>query len=327
MMGDELLRVVDEGYGGQRLDNFLLRECGHIPRGLLYRLIRSGQVRINGGRAKADTRLVVGDVLRLPPLLHNINNERAAKKEQTQAAAPKLEMKVLYEQGGLLAVDKPCGLAVHGGSGGRFGVIERLRRTRADKYLELAHRLDRDTSGALLLASKPSALKVVQKLWRERKVRKLYHLATFGEWRRAHRLINIPLKKTRRADGARIAKVADDGAEAITKARLLRQLPGAAMVQARIITGRTHQLRAHFAAAGLPIIGDDKYGDFAMNRALFRACPKLPRRLFLHAHQLIFTLPDGDEVMIESPLPDDFLMLDDSLPSAALMDSGAGGDA
>lgn len=322
MMGDELLRIVAEEYDGQRVDNFLARECGRIPRALVHRLIRSGQVRINGRRAKADTRLVAGDKLRLPPLLHNINNTRIAKRESKQSAAPKLELKVLYEAGGLLAVDKPCGIAVHGGSGASFGVIERLRQTRADKYLELAHRLDRDTSGALLLASKPSALKAVQKLWRERKVRKFYHLAVFGEWRRAHRFINLPLVKTRRADGAKMAQVSDDGAEAITKARLTKQLPAAAMVNAQIITGRTHQLRAHFAAAGLPIIGDDKYGDFAKNRALFRAHQKLPRRLFLHAHQLIFTLPDGDEIMIESPPPPAFARLEECMKTAAKTDEG-----
>ncbi len=312
-----MVRIVAEEYGGQRLDNFLARECGRTPKALLYRLIRSGQVRINGRRAKPDARLVAGDKLRFPPLLHNIGNLRAAQKSRLQNAAPKLEMKVLYEKGGLLAVDKPSGLAVHGGSGARFGVIERLRQTRADNYLELAHRLDRDTSGALLLATKPSALRAVQKLWRERKVRKLYNVAVFGEWRRAHRLLDMPLRRMRREDGARMAEVSDDGAEAITKARLVRQLPGAAILEAQIITGRTHQLRAHFAAAGLPIIGDDKYGDFAKNRALRTnragAGMHVLRRLFLHAHLLAFALPDGDEVEIESPLPPAFALLEECL--------------
>lgn len=310
-----MVRVVDGGYDGQRLDNFLARECGGgrggVPKPLIYKLIRSGQVRVNGRRAKPDARLVSGDKLRLPPLLHHIGNTRAAIKTRTEKAAPALAITILYENGGLLAVDKPCGLAVHGGSGARFGVIERLRQTRNDKYLELAHRLDRDTSGALLLATKPSALRMVQKLWRERKVRKHYHAAVFGEWRRAHRLINLPLRRARTEGGIRVAKISNEGegAQAITKARLLRQLPGAAMVEAQIITGRMHQIRAHFAAAGLPVIGDDKYGDFAKNRAIIRACPALPRRLFLHACQLAFVMPDGEEVVIDSPLPAAFEQL------------------
>ena len=300
-----LVRVVSQERDGQRLDNFLARECGKTPRALLYRLIRSGQVRINGKRAKPDSRLVAGDKLRLPPLLNDINNRRTCARDSIAAAAPPLQMRVLYENGGLLAVDKPPGLAVHGGSGAAFGVIERLRQTRTDNYLELAHRLDRDTSGVLLLATKPSALRAVQKLWRERKVKKIYNAAVFGEWRREYRRIDMPLKRTRREDGAKMAQVAADGMESLTIARLVRQLPGAALLSAQIITGRTHQLRAHFAAAGMPIIGDGKYGDFAKNRAITIGMPIL-RRLFLHAHRLSFDLPDGESVLIESPLPSAF---------------------
>ena len=307
---ESLLREVSEERDGQRLDNFLARECGKAPRALLYRLIRSGQVRVNGKRAKADTRLVAGDVLRLPPLLHGINKKRAARAQHSPP--PTLDMRVLFEGEGLLAVDKPAGIAVHGGSGVSFGVIERLRQTRGDKYLELAHRLDRDTSGVLLLATKPSALRAAQKLWRERKVNKIYNAAVFGVWRREHRRIELPLRKERRADGARMAKVGEDGAEAVTVTRLLRQFPDAALLSARIVTGRTHQIRAHCAAAGLPIIGDGKYGDFAKNREVFADMPSL-RRLFLHARELSFELPDAGEIRIESPLPEVFAELEQRL--------------
>ena len=316
-----MLREVSEERDGQRLDNFLARECGKAPRALLYRLIRSGQVRVNGKRAKADTRLVAGDVLRLPPLLHGINKKRAAAQNKTPP--PTLDMRVLFEGAGLLAVDKPAGIAVHGGSGVSFGVIERLRQTRGDKYLELAHRLDRDTSGVLLLATKPSALRAAQKLWRERKVNKIYNAAVFGVWRREHRRIELPLKRERRADGARMAKVDNEhGAAAVTVTRLIRQFPEAALLSARIITGRTHQVRAHFAAAGLPIIGDGKYGDFKKNRMVTSDAPSL-RRLFLHARELSFELPDAGEIRIESPLPEVFGELEKIFLSSSHRSSGA----
>ncbi len=314
LAGAEVLTVAEEREG-QRLDNFLLRECKKTPRDLLYRLIRSGQVRINGRRAKPDSRVASGDRLRLPPVLCGLQKERAARNTVRAEKAARADsefapLPVLFEENGFLAVEKPAGLAVHGGSGIAFGVIERLRQKRGDRFLELVHRLDRETSGALLLATKPSALRAAQKLWRERKVEKTYRAALFGEWQKKHRRIALPLRRVRQKDGARMAAVDAAGAEAVTVSRLLSQKRGAAFVRAQILTGRTHQLRAHFAAAGLPIVGDRKYGDFAQNRALARAAPAL-RRMFLHAERLAFSLPGGGDVIVESPPPPEFAELEE----------------
>lgn len=289
-------RVAAE-YGGQRLDNYLAREMKGAPRKLIYRLIRTGQVRINSRRAAPKCKLAEGDVVRIPDCI---------SLAPPAAAAPPAALPVLFENNAFLAVNKPSGMAVHGGSGVLHGVIERLRAARQERFLELAHRLDKHTSGVLLLAKKSSALRAVQSEWRARRVHKIYYALCFGQWRAQHAKIDLPIKRVHGKIGG---KIAADGRESLTRTVLVRQFPAAALVQADLSTGRTHQLRVHLSAAGLPIIGDDKYGDFAANRAL-PAC----RRLFLHAAELSFVSPpDGEKINIRAPLPEEFARMEKQL--------------
>lgn len=291
--------VVGAEFDGQRLDNYLLREWRGVPRSLVYRLIRSGNVRVNAGRARPDRRLQAGDHLRLPA---SVETPPPAAKP----AATPLELQVLHEDAQLLVVDKPAGLAVHGGSGVAHGVIERLRAQRPPRaFLELVHRLDRDTSGALLLAKKRSALVDLQRQWRAQRVEKRYIALVLGQWRAPqHRRIDLPLARRGDASGARQVVVDAAGKSALTRTALVSQQRGGALVQADIRTGRTHQLRVHFAQCDLPILGDGKYGDFAANRAAARAGLA---RMFLHAAHLAFTQPaSGQLLAIAAPLPPSF---------------------
>ena len=278
-------------YDGQRLDNYLAREMKGAPRSLIYRLIRTGQVRINSRRVSPDRKLRAGDIIRIPPHI----------SLSSPSPAPPMSPSVLFEDESLLAVNKPAGMAAHGGSGESHGVIERLRASRPDRFLELVHRLDKNTSGVLLLAKKASALRGVHATWRARKVRKIYHVWVFGKWSsKAAAHIDMPIKRTPVIGG----KIAPDGRSALTRTSLLQQLSKAALLRADIATGRTHQLRVHLAAVGLPIIGDDKYGDFAANHALRQ------KRMFLHAERLSFTHPLRDEELtIIAPPPREFTAL------------------
>lgn len=305
-------KTVSIEHAGQRLDNYLAREMKGAPRSLIYRLIRTGQVRVNGGRAAPDRKLAAGDLLRIPDRVA-LRAPIAEVPEHVAAGAAALP--VLFEDRHFIAVDKPAGLAVHGGSGVAHGVIERLRAARREKFLELAHRLDKNTSGALLLAKKSSALRAVQAQWRSREVRKTYRAIVFGTWNPAAERIDMPIRRLpsaaapqgRRAEASGSAggssRWESGGAkEAITLAALLRQWNGAALLEADLVTGRTHQLRLHLAALGMPIAGDDKYGDFAANRRC-RVFPEL-RRMFLHAAALRFRHPQtGEETLIRAPLP------------------------
>ena len=303
--------VVDAEHAGQRLDNFLLREWRAAPKDLVYRLIRNGQVRVNGGRAGPQRRLAGGDVLRLPPRAPALAAPRKRKPPQP------LELPPLYEDEHLLAVNKPAGLAAHGGSGVSYGAIERLRAARPQlPALELAHRLDKETSGVLLLAKKRDALRRLQAQWRARKVQKRYVVAVFGVWQQTrHASLRAPLLRQRRADGGNGRVMASaDGKDARTSARLLQQWPGGALLEALIATGRTHQLRVHFADAGLPIVGDAKYGDFAANRQLCRAGGAALARMFLHAQSLAFAHPVGGErLVLRAPAPPEFEQLAQAL--------------
>ena len=293
----EAAKVVSADCDGQRLDNYLAREMKGAPRALIYRLIRTGQVRVNGGRARPLCKLRAGDCLRIPD---NVALSPPSRPPQSPPTLP-----VLFEDDYFLAVDKPPGMAAHGGSGVSFGVIENLRASRSDRFLELAHRLDKPTSGALLLAKKSSALKAAQALWRERKVRKEYQVFVFGEWNRRAAVIDLPLRRTRGIGG----EVSADGRPAHTRTFLLKQFDGAALLRADIATGRTHQLRAHLSAVGLPIVGDDKYGDFTANRRRARNI-----RMLLHASLLSFTHPKtGAPLTIKSPLPPDFAAMQSRL--------------
>jgi 23S rRNA pseudouridine955/2504/2580 synthase len=293
--------TVGEESAGQRLDNFLVRMLKGVPKTHVYRIIRSGEVRVNKGRAAADTRIETGDVVRLPPVR---TSEKAAAK--LDRPAPAREFPVLFEDDHLLAIDKPAGVAVHGGSGVSFGVIEQLRQARpAAKFLELVHRLDRETSGILLVAKKRSALTNLQDQFRDRETGKTYLALVSGTWPANKKVIDVPLHKYLQADGERrvkvVAKDDPDGMRAITLVKVARRVGDFSLLEVTIKTGRTHQIRVHLASQGHPIAGDDKYGDFELNKRLPKAGLK---RMFLHAWRLRFTHPQTDEeVQLEAPLP------------------------
>jgi 23S rRNA pseudouridine955/2504/2580 synthase len=302
--------LVDEESAGQRLDNFLMRHLKGVPKTHIYRIIRSGEVRINKGRASADTRVESGDEVRLPPV--RISDKVAEKAERP---APGREFPLLFEDESLLAIDKPAGVAVHGGSGVSFGVIEQLRQARPQaKLLELVHRLDRDTSGILLVAKKRSALRHLQDQFRERETGKTYLALVKGDWPAKLKVIDQPLLKfllqgQDGAEGERRVRVTTpedpDGMRSVTLVKVSRCLPGATLLEVTIKTGRTHQIRVHLASQGHPIAGDDKYGDFEWNRQLQRpgSSPGL-KRMFLHAWRLQFNHPvTAERVALQTDLP------------------------
>ncbi len=292
---------VDEESAGQRLDNFLIRQLKGVPKTHVYRIIRSGEVRVNKGRAAADTRVQTGDLVRLPPVR---TSEKAALK--IEKPAPAREFPILYEDDHVLAIDKPAGVAVHGGSGVSFGVIEQLRQARPGaKFLELVHRLDRDTSGILLVALKRSALTKLQDQFRERETGKTYLALVPGAWPANKKVIDTPLHKYLQADGERrvkvVAKDDPDGMRSITLVKVAKRVGDFSLLEVTIKTGRTHQIRVHLASQGHAIVGDDKYGDFELNKRLGKEGFK---RMFLHAWKLRFAHPlTGDEINLESPLP------------------------
>lgn len=299
---------MDENSAGQRLDNFLLRELKGVPKTHVYRIIRSGEVRINKGRASADSRVQVGDMVRLPPLRLPEPTVVA-----TERAAPPRDFPILFEDDQVLAVDKPSGVAVHGGSGVSFGVIEQLRRARPTaRFLELVHRLDRETSGILLIAKKRSALTHLQDQFRERETGKTYLALVEGVWPENIKVIDSPLYKYVQTGqegspgvGERRVKVVgkDDpqGMRSVTLVKVSRRLPKFSLLEVTIKTGRTHQIRVHLASMGHRIVGDDKYGDFELNRALQR---QGLRRMFLHAWRLQFNHPvSGERINLTTELP------------------------
>jgi 23S rRNA pseudouridine955/2504/2580 synthase len=291
--------VVDEGSDGQRLDNFLLRWLKGVPKTHVYRVIRSGEVRVNKGRAAADTRVRTGDDVRVPPL-------RLAERPAASTVPPR-EFAILFEDDALLAIDKPAGVAVHGGSGVSFGVIEQLRRARPQcRFLELVHRLDKETSGVLLLAKKRGALTALQDQFRQRDTTKIYLALVAGAWPAKLKVIDQPLLKTLDAAGERHVRVAiqgnEDARRAITLIRSAEPHGDFTLLQIVLKTGRTHQIRVHLAHAGHAIVGDPKYGDFALNKQL--AKQRRFARMFLHAHELGFDHPaTGERLSLRSELP------------------------
>jgi 23S rRNA pseudouridine955/2504/2580 synthase len=284
---------VGEEAAAQRIDNFLLRHLKGVPKSHVYQVLRSGQVRVNSGRVKPDYRLQAGDKVRLPPV-------RIAERPNRATPA---EFPIVFEDAALLVVDKPSGVAVHGGSGVSFGVIESLRAARPQaKLLELAHRLDRDTSGLLIVAKKRTALVELHRMLREGQVEKIYRVVTAGTYRGPGE-IRESLHKYVTASGERRVAVKEGGMAAATRVKLLKSAPGFSLLEVRLLTGRTHQIRVHLAHAGHPVLGDDKYGDFALNRELVKAGVK---RLFLHAALLAFDHPvTGEALRLKSPLPAD----------------------
>ena len=297
--------AVDEESAGQRLDNFLLRHLKGVPKTHIYRIIRSGEVRVNKGRASADTRVEAGDLIRVPPL--RVSESTQAK---TLAPAPAKEFPVLMEDDGILAINKPSGVAVHGGSGVSFGVIEQLRQARPGaRMLELVHRLDRETSGVLLVAKKRSVLTHLQDQFRERETGKTYQALVLGQWPSNRKVIDLPLEKyligPGEAEGERRVRVVarDDpkGQRAITLVRVAKLVGDYSLLEVTIKTGRTHQIRVHLASLGHPIAGDDKYGDFEQKKALQKLGLK---RMFLHAWRLQFKHPQtGQLATLQAPLP------------------------
>ena len=318
--------TIDDDAAGQRLDNFLMRHLKGVPKTHIYRIIRSGEIRVNKGRASAETRLNGGDVVRLPPVRVS---ERATEKaqamaEQVASHAPAREFAILFEDDSLLAINKPAGVAVHGGSGVSFGVIEQLRMARpAAKFLELVHRLDRETSGILLVAKKRSALKNLQDQFRERETGKTYLALVLGQWPANKKVLDKPLHKYLLPDGERRVKVVTkddpDGMPSLTLVKVRAQNGPAAteastspnggrgysLLEVTIKTGRTHQIRVHLASEGMPIAGDDKYGDFECNKALARVgTPFTLKRMFLHAWRLQCKHPvTGNVLELKAELP------------------------
>jgi 23S rRNA pseudouridine955/2504/2580 synthase len=294
--------LITENEHGQRLDNLLLKQCKGVPKSHVYSIVRSGQVRVNGRRAEVSYRLQTGDVLRIPPL-------RIARREQEIVAGAEfnVDLPVLYEDDGLLIIDKPAGIAVHGGSGESFGVIEALRRQRPQaRFLELAHRLDRETSGILLVGKKRSALLALHEMFRDgggggRGADKRYQVLVSGRWMDPVRNVRVPLLKYLQPSGERRVRVSEAGKASHTVFRLLARWEHFSLLEAHLKTGRTHQIRVHLAHLGYPVAGDEKYGDFALNRVLARDGLK---RMFLHAWTMRLPNPlDGRDLLVEAPLP------------------------
>ncbi|MGV6827546.1 MAG: 23S rRNA pseudouridine(955/2504/2580) synthase RluC [bacterium] len=303
--------TVDEGSAGQRIDNFLLRELKGVPRTHIYRLLRKGEVRVNKGRVKPTRRLEVGDLVRIPPVR---TAEQGSPGKVPHKKMELIEDAVIFEDDRYLFVNKPSGMAVHGGSGVSFGVIELLRASRPNApFLELAHRLDRDTSGCLMLAKKRSALRTLQDLQRRGRVDKRYQALLWGQWRRDRQQVTVPLKKNTLRSGERVVRVDPEGKSADTSFRVLKRFSDSVLVEAKLGTGRTHQIRVHTAWLGTPILGDDKYGDEDANR-LYR--DRKLRRLFLHAEHVVFKHPEsGTKYDVRAPLGPELEQVLNSLES------------
>jgi len=300
---------VDERGEGQRLDNFLGRILGDVPRSHVFRVIRKGEVRVNGKRAKPDTRLHAGDIVRVPPV-------RTGAAAPPRRAPPTMVDAVIgaivHEDPRLLVINKPAGVAVHGGSGVSFGVIEALRAARPDETLELVHRIDRDTSGLLLVSRKPAALRTLHALMREGRVEKRYLALVKGKWELGKKRIDVPLRTDTRVGGERTVKAHASGKEAVSVFSPVQFFgKRASLVEVSLETGRTHQIRVHAAHAGYPLAGDEKYGDEQFNETMKGAGLG---RMFLHAHRLSFVWPDtGVEFNASAPLPPDLAAVIDVL--------------
>ncbi len=285
--------TVGEDSGGQRIDNFLLKTLKGVPKSRIYRLLRKGEVRVNGRRAKPEYRLQQGDTVRIPPVRTRDSN---GGSKPGDATLKRVAQSIIYEDGSLMVLNKPSGLAVHGGSGLSYGVIEALRALRPDAhFLELAHRLDRDTSGCLVIAKKRSALRAFHEVMRNGGVDKRYLTLVQGRWRGGK--VDAPLRKNALSSGERVVKVNLAGKSALSLFSPVTLYNGASLMEVKLITGRTHQVRVHARHAGHPIAGDEKYGDSEFNRRMAGLGLK---RLFLHASSLHFTLETT--VHVEAPL-------------------------
>jgi 23S rRNA pseudouridine955/2504/2580 synthase len=292
-----MLEVAPE-LAGQRIDNFLRTQLKGVPKTLIYRILRKGEVRVNKGRIKPEYKLQAGDMVRVPPL-------RLAERDEpaplAQGLLERLEASIVYEDKALLVINKPTGIAVHGGSGLSYGVIEAFRQLRPDcRDLELVHRLDRDTSGLLMIAKKRSMLRHLHEALRGDGVDKRYLALVRGNWPTSKKKVSAPLLKNNLRSGERMVEVNDEGKDALTEFRVVRRFGEfATLVEASPITGRTHQIRVHARHAGHAIAGDAKYGDEEFTREIRELGGK---RLFLHAYALTVTLPDGATLTLEAPV-------------------------
>ncbi len=288
---------IDETAAGQRIDNYLLRLAKGVPKSHIYRILRSGEVRVNGGRVQATYRLAPGDEVRIPPI-------RVAEPQRGAPAPAGKPLPVVYEDDALMVIDKPAGKAVHGGSGVSYGVIEQLRTQRPElRMLELAHRLDRETSGLLIVAKKRAALTALHDMMREGRMEKRYLALVAGRWSNPLQHVKAPLHKYLTAEGERRVRVSEEGKPSHSIVRLVKRWADYSLVEVELRSGRTHQIRVHLTHLGFPLCGDDKYGDFALNKRLEAEGLK---RMFLHAAKLAFAHPlSGEPLSFEAALPDE----------------------
>ncbi|WP_250657951.1 23S rRNA pseudouridine(955/2504/2580) synthase RluC [Alkalimarinus coralli] len=285
--------TVTESSEAQRIDNFLLSNLKGVPKSKIYRIIRKGEVRVNKGRVKPEYKLSIGDVVRVPPV--SVREARDSVKPGNNVVKL-LQNSIIFENQELLVINKPSGMAVHGGSGINLGVIEAFRAMRPDHdFLELVHRLDRDTSGCLLIAKKRTMLRYLHQCLREDGMKKIYHTVVVGKWPNHVREVNAPLLKNELKSGERVVTVTKEGKPSLTKFRLIERFKGFTLVEASPITGRTHQIRVHAAFAGYPILGDEKYGVDEVNKGMKRLGAK---RLMLHAAELAVKLPSDRKVTV-----------------------------
>ena len=307
---------IDESGEAQRIDNFLFKNLKGVPKSHVYRILRGGEVRVNKKRVNQTYRLKLGDQLRIPPI------RVAEKHEVEEAHIPAVEFPIIYEDDALVVVNKPSGVAVHGGSGVSFGIIEQMRRARPQaKFLELVHRLDRETSGVLLLAKKRSALTAMHEIMREGNSDKRYFALVLGQWKNVKQHVKLPLHKFDTPQGEKRVMVRDGGQASHTIFTLQKSWTpqndqtGFSLLEAQLKTGRTHQIRVHLSHLGFPIAGDDKYGDFACNKVLMKQGLK---RMFLHAHSIAFAHPlTGEPMHLTAPLPKELESFIVKLDSAA----------
>jgi 23S rRNA pseudouridine955/2504/2580 synthase len=301
--------IVDAHYAGQRVDNFLLRELGathgEVPRSLIYRILRTGEVRVNSGRVKPTTRLVAGDEIRIPPIKLQVASLHGASDNISPAWLARAPQLIIYEDDTMLAVNKPAGLAVHGGSNIPFGLIELMRQyTELGERLELAHRIDRDTSGLVVLAKTRAALQSLQMQFRpEGHATKTYLAIVHGHWSKSLSRVDAPLQKWQGEGEAHRVEVDPNGKVAVTHFSILAANSYASLMQAQLETGRTHQIRVHSAHVGFPIVGDDKYGQRELDKRLL---PHMVRRppLLLHAYRLAITHPlTNADLTLTAPIP------------------------
>lgn len=292
------LVTIDENNHAQRIDNYLLTQLKGVPKSRIYTILRKGEVRVNKKRVKPDYKLQSGDVVRIPPVV--VSSSSTTQVNVPDRLAAELDSRIVYEDDGLLVIDKPSGLAVHGGSGLSFGLVEAVRQMRPkEKMIELVHRLDRDTSGLIMIAKKRAVLKELHAALRDKDgVQKTYLALVYGQWPKRKQQVNAPLLKNELKSGERIVRVHTDGKESLTRFRLLRQFQGFSLVEAEPVTGRTHQIRVHTQFAGYPIVGDDKYASDEQCRLSKDLGFK---RLCLHAAKLDIHL-QGKRILLEAPL-------------------------